>query len=87
MELKQTAEHITEYYRQDTAADLNTLKDSLNNDPVSYGSNFSVIYNGFVKFVSQDDAIISSGETEDLLKVKIQHSETNETITLLFVRQ
>ena len=84
MELKQSAERITEYYKQNPAANLNALKGSLNGNPDRYGQNFTVEYNGFIKFVSQNDTAISGGDTDDLLKVKIRHDITKETITLLF---
>ncbi len=87
MELKQTAERITENYHQDPSADLNVLKGNLSGNPSNYGQNFTVEYNEFVKFVSQNDTATSEGDPEDLLKVKIRHDTTNETITLLFVRQ
>lgn len=87
MELKQIAERITEVYQQDSEADLNVLKDSLTNTPGVYGSNFTVVMNAFIKFVSQNDALVVSGDLEDLLKVKIRHNDTNETITLLFARE
>lgn len=87
MALKETAERITAYYQQDPAADLNGLKDSLDASPTDFGQDFSVDYNGFVKFSSQNDTAISGGDTEDLLKVRIRHDATNETITLLFSRQ
>lgn len=87
MELKQTAERITQDYHENPAADLNILKTSLDNDPLLYGQNFTVLYNGFVKFVSRNDVGISDGETQDLLKVKIKQNDTNETITLLLARQ
>ena len=87
MELEEAAERITEYYRQDTSADLNGLKDSLDGSPADFGQNFSVEYNGFIKFVSWNDTPITGADPEDLLKVRIRHDTTNETITLLFSRQ
>lgn len=87
MALQEAAERITEYYRQDTSADLNGLKNSLDASPGNYGQNFSVVHNDFVKFVARNDTPISGGDTEDLLKVKIRHDISNETITLLFSRQ
>jgi len=87
MELKQSAEHITAYYKQDPTADLNLLKTSLESGPQVYGQNFTVVYNGFVKFVSQNDVGISAGDTQDLLKVKIIQNDTHEAITLLFARE
>ena len=87
MELKETAERITEAYRQDTTADLNLLKNSLTTSPSQFGSNFTVVFNGFVKFASQNDTAIVSPDPEDLLKVKIQHATTNETLTLLFQKE
>lgn len=87
MELKEAAERITEYYLQDTSADLNGLKGSLDGSPASFGQNFTVEYNDFIKFISWNDTAISGGDPEDLLKVRIRHDTTNETITLLFLRQ
>lgn len=84
MELKAAAERITEYYEQDPSADLNGLKNSLDASPADFGQNFSVVYNGFIKFDSRNDTAISEDDTEDLLKVKIRHDTTSETITLLF---
>ncbi len=87
MAIKQTAERITEHYHQNPGADLNGLKNSLTNNPGQYGQNYAVIFNDFVKFVSQNDTAISVGDPENLLKVKIRHNTTNEAITLLFARQ
>ena len=87
MELKQTAELIMENYHQNTSANLNFLKNNLSTNPYSYGQNFTVEYNQFVKFVNQNDTAITAGDPEDLLKIKIRHNKTNEAITLLLVRQ
>jgi Tfp pilus assembly protein PilV len=87
LELKQIAERITENYKQDTTADLNSLKDSLTNHPDWYGSNYTVAYNGFIKFDSQNDVAISGSDPEDILKVTIMHNNTSETITILFIKE
>jgi Tfp pilus assembly protein PilE len=87
LELKQIAERITENYKQDTTADLNILKNNLTSNPGAYGSNYTVMYNGFIKFVSQNDVAISGGDPEDILKVKIVHDNTSEMITMLFIRE
>lgn len=86
MELKEAAEQITEYYRQDTS-DLDRVKESLDAPPAGFGQNFSVDYNAFIKFASGNDTAISGGDAEELLKVRIRHDSTNETITLLFSEQ
>jgi hypothetical protein len=87
MELKQIAERITEAYQQDPGADLNVLKNSLATTPEVYGQIYTVVINEFIKFVSQGDVLALSGDPEDLLKVQIQHNDTNETLTLLFARE
>lgn len=87
MELKQTAERITEAFRQDTTADLNLLKNSLTTTPEQFGSNYTVVTNQFIKFVSNNDTAIVSPDPEDLLKVKIEHAASSETLTLLFHKE
>ncbi len=87
LELKQVAERITEPYRLDPTKSLSTKHWALNSFPQIYGENFTVIYNEFIKFAGYNDTELSMGDTEDMLKVKIKHNVTNETITLLFVRQ
>ena len=82
--LNQTAEKITARYRQDSTADLNLLKTSLNTTPSLYGLDYSVLFNEFIKFVSGNDTLIAGGDPETLLKVKIRQDQTHETITLLF---
>lgn len=87
LELKQVAERITEHYKQDVSADLNGLKDNVTNNPGDYGQNYTVSYNGFVKFSSRNDTAITGGDPETILKITIRHSSTNEPITMMFVRQ
>lgn len=87
MELKQAAEKITENYRQDPSADLNILKNNLDSNSGAYGQNFTVEINQFVKFISRNDTAVSSGDPEDVLKVKIKHNSTNESLTFLLVQQ
>ena len=97
LELQQTAERITAYYKYNPEEEeeeeeeednlLIKLQKSLINNPTAYGQNFSVEYNGFVKFVNKNDTAISNGDHENLLKIKIRHLITKETITLLFATQ
>ncbi len=87
MELKQVAERITEPYRKNPSGSLAPKHWALDNSPGIYGQNFTVVYNEYVKFTGQNDTAISFGDPEDMLKVKIRHDTTKETITLLFIRQ
>ena len=85
--LTQTAERITAHYRQDTSADLNILKENLTKMPTLYGEDYSVVTNEFVKFDKGNDIPVTKKDLKNILKVKIRHDDTNETITLLFTRQ
>lgn len=91
LELKQIAERITAHYEQDTTADgLIALKDNLDSiPPVGYGSNYTVAYNKFIKFIDQKDKEIKTPATtsqKNILKVTITHNNTGEKITMLFMR-
>jgi len=86
-QLQQTTQNISEYYLQDPTKDLNILKTLLSSSPEDFGGNFTVQYNNFIKFVSNNDTSISSGDPEELLKIKIEHNDTRESIVLIFAKQ
>ncbi len=86
-QLQQAAQNITQAYLIDQTADLNVLRTALNNTPEAFGQNFNVQYNNFIKFIGNDDGPISSGDEENLLKVKIKHNITGETTVMLFTKQ
>lgn len=83
MQLKQTAETITQFYRENDS-DLTLLKNTLESSPSAFGQNFSIGYNDFVKFESNNDVPVTAGDPANLLKVKITHDITSETLALLF---
>lgn len=84
--LKQAAEQITAYYHENTG-DLTRVQAAVSGNPSQFGTDFSVSYNGFVKFVSLNDVSIAEEDPEDLLKITITHDVTHENITLLFARR
>ena len=86
--LTQTAERITEHYKQNPTGFLNLffLKLTLNFFPFVYGQDFSVITNKFIKFVSYSDTTDTDWDPRTL-KVQILQDQTHETITLLFTKQ
>ena len=86
MSLTETAERISAHYREDTGADLNIIRTGLNTDPDQYGNDYTVETNEFITFTNGNDVPISGGDPEDVLKVRIRHNQTNETLTLVFTR-
>jgi prepilin-type N-terminal cleavage/methylation domain-containing protein len=87
--LTQTAERITEHYRQNPTGNWNLLilKIYLTYYPSRYGQNYSLVTNKFIKFVNGMDVTATGWDTRDKLKVQIQQDQTHETITLLFTKQ
>lgn len=83
LSLVETAERITAHY-QSNKTNLTILRNNLDNAPNDYGGNFTVVTNEYIDLSSYNDTVTA---VTDILKVKIRHTETNETLTLVFSKQ
>ena len=85
MDLTTVAERITEHYRQDQfqQATLTAIRNNLNIAPPNnpYGNNFAVVTNEFITFNNYNDG--PAGGAQNILKITIRHTQTDERLTLL----
>lgn len=92
LQLQKTFENITEDYESsnksttylDSTLRINIGAEGTDQDN-SYG-NYHVVTNHFIKFVSQAEALATSGDPKETLKVCLRN-DVDETLTVLFTKQ
>jgi len=91
LELQQVMENITADYRSGDRSeyDLGVLKTSIRATGTSQDNDYGiykVVYNEFIKFEDGNEAVADT-DAEKILKITIQHEDSSETLTTLFVSQ
>lgn len=81
-QLQMVMENIVADYKKNYTSDLNGLQTKIGSGN-DYGQ-YTVVKNGFIKFVSNSEQDATGSDPKSLLKVTIKSSNTGETLTVIF---